>query len=600
MNDISSFVNPHNEYTVRRQERQGRATHYNNLHMRIGTIRLVTFLIGVGLAWFLVRPGLLSSWWLTIPLAVFPALVVLHERVRRLARLAQRSVAFYEKGLARLEDRWSGQGTAGSDLLKGPHAYAHDLDLFGHGSLFELLCLARTQGGEATLASWLCNPATPDEIRARHAAIVELRPEVDLREDLALQGDDVRAASHPDTLTAWATAPPFSRLLPVRCLAALLAVFLVTSLTGWLLQWFGPIPFYLAILLAVLFVVRVRPRVQRVINEIAWATRELSLLAQILACIERQHFTSPRLATLQMALHTERVPSSQRITQLRRRLTLLESSKNQIFIPIALLLLWDVQLALAIESWRIATGPAIGRWLAAVGEFEALCSLAGYAYEHPDDPFPDIVDGKPCFEGEGLGHPLLPITRCVRNNIHLGGQLRVLIVSGSNMSGKSTLLRTVGSNAVLALAGAPVRAQRLRLSPLAVGSTIRVQDSLQEGSSRFYAEVSRVGLLMDIAKGPLPLLFLLDEIFHGTNSHDRRVGAEAVVQSLVKRDAIGLVTTHDLTLASIAETLSPRAVNVCFEDQFENGKLVFDYQMRPGVVQKSNALALMRSVGLEV
>jgi DNA mismatch repair ATPase MutS len=168
------------------------------------------------------------------------------------------------------------------------------------------------------------------------------------------------------------------------------------------------------------------------------------------------------------------------------------------------------------------------------------------------------------------------------------------------MSGKSTLLRTVGINAVLAFAGAPVRAQRLRLSPLVIGATLRIQDSLQEGSSRFYAEISRLSHLMDLTKGPTPLLFLLDEILHGTNSHDRRIGAEALVRGMIERGAIGLVTTHDLALAQVAEALAPRAANVCFEDQFADGKLAFDYRMRPGVVRKSNALALMRSVGLEV
>jgi DNA mismatch repair ATPase MutS len=210
------------------------------------------------------------------------------------------------------------------------------------------------------------------------------------------------------------------------------------------------------------------------------------------------------------------------------------------------------------------------------------------------------VAEEPCFVGEGLGHPLIPEARCVRNDVRLGETLRVLIVSGSNMSGKSTLLRTVGINAVLALAGAPVRARQLRLSSLAIGATLRIQDSLQAGSSRFYAEITRLRLLTDLARGPLPLLFLLDEILQGTNSHDRRIGAEAIIRSLIDCGALGLVTTHDLALAHIAEALAPRATNVHFADHLEDGKLVFDYRMRPGVVRKSNALELMRSVGLEV
>ena len=194
---------------------------------------------------------------------------------------------------------------------------------------------------------------------------------------------------------------------------------------------------------------------------------------------------------------------------------------------------------------------------------------------------------------------MIPAAECVRNDLSLGGSVRALVVSGSNMSGKSTLLRTAGVAAVMALAGAPVRAVRLRVSPLAVGATLRVQDSLQAGKSRFYAEITRVRQLVDLAGGPLPLLFLFDELFHGTNSHDRRIGAESVLRGLLDRGAIGLITTHDLALAKIAAGIGPQAVNVHFEDHFENGQMRFDYRMRPGVVEHSNALALMRAVGLE-
>jgi DNA mismatch repair ATPase MutS len=226
--------------------------------------------------------------------------------------------------------------------------------------------------------------------------------------------------------------------------------------------------------------------------------------------------------------------------------------------------------------------------------------MAAYAYENPADPFPEVVAGEACFDGEGLGHPLLPAGQFVRNDLRLDGELRVLVVSGSNMSGKSTFLRTVGINTVLALAGAPVRAKRLRLSPLAVGATLRIQDSLQEGRSRFFAEVLRVRQVVDLSRGPVPLLFLLDEIFAGTNSHDRGHGADALIRGLVAGGAIGLVTTHDLSLTHIADRLGPRGANVHFEDHFEEGAMKFDYRLRPGVVQHSNALELMRAVGLEV
>jgi DNA mismatch repair ATPase MutS len=268
--------------------------------------------------------------------------------------------------------------------------------------------------------------------------------------------------------------------------------------------------------------------------------------------------------------------------------------------PFAAVWLWTTQLSMAIDAWRAAQGPAIGGWLRAVGEFEALCALASYSAENPADPFPEIMTGQARFDAEGLGHPLIAIEQCVRNDVSLGDPVRALVVSGSNMSGKSTLLRSVGVAAVMALAGAPVRAASLRLTPLAVGATLRVQDSLQAGKSRFYAEITRVRQLVDLSRGPLPLLFLFDELFHGTNSHDRRTGAESVLRGLLDRGSIGLITTHDLALAEIVSALGPVSVNVHFADHFENGEMRFDYRMRPGVVEHSNALALMRAVGLEV
>ena len=212
----------------------------------------------------------------------------------------------------------------------------------------------------------------------------------------------------------------------------------------------------------------------------------------------------------------------------------------------------------------------------------------------------DVIEGAATFDGIDIGHPLLPAAKMVRNDVHLDGGIRLLVVSGSNMSGKSTLLRTVGVNAVLALAGAPVRATRLRITPLAIGATLRIQDSLQEGRSRFYAEITRIREISDLARGPVPLLFLLDELFHGTNSHDRLIGATGVLRSLLDRGAIGLITTHDLALTAIADSLAPRAANMHFDDRFEGGEIVFDFRMKPGPVTRSNALALMRSVGLDI
>jgi DNA mismatch repair ATPase MutS len=359
-------------------------------------------------------------------------------------------------------------------------------------------------------------------------------------------------------------------------------------------------PFAVAAAATALFFSRWRRRVGAVVAGVERPLRDLALLSQVLERFERESFSSPRLVRLRTMLDTEGDPPSRAISSLARLVVLLDSRRNQIFAIPAFLLLWTFHLAAAIEKWRATHGPAVPRWLEAVGEMEALCSLAAYAYEHPGDPFPEMAAGGARFDGEGLGHPLLPADRVVRNDVRLGSDLGVLIVSGSNMSGKSTLLRTVGVNAVLALAGAPVRARKLTLSPLAVGASIRIHDSLQAGTSRFYAEITRLRQIADLARSSGALLFLLDEILHGTNSHDRRIGGESIVKKFVEKGGIGLVTTHDLALAQIAGSMNGRAANVHFEDHIEGGRISFDYRLRQGVVTKSNALELMRSVGLEI
>ena len=233
-----------------------------------------------------------------------------------------------------------------------------------------------------------------------------------------------------------------------------------------------------------------------------------------------------------------------------------------------------------------------------MGQFEAVSSLSGYAFEHPADPFAEVIPSGLVFVATGLGHPLIPDDRCVRNDIRFGREPRLVMVSGSNMSGKSTLLRTIGSNVVLALAGAPVRATTMKISPVILATSIRVHDSLLEGSSLFYAVISRLKGIVERTGGTIPLMFLIDEILPGTNSHDRRVGAEGIIRRLLDRGAFGLVTTHDLALTDIVGQLGSIALNVHFEDRLEAGRMTFDYQLRPGVVRRSNALELMRLIGL--
>lgn len=589
---------PQIEYTRRAEARRAEAARQMQRFRKVGIVRLALLAVGLVLVW-LAFNGQVSWWWVLAPLFLFLALADVQARITQARRRSERAAAYYEQGLARLDDRWAGRGETGERFLKASHPYAEDLDLFGHGSLFELLSTARTRVGEETLAHWLLEPAAPEVVRARQAAVTELRPSLDLREDLALLGEGIRSGEDTQALVAWAAATPWHVSRFLRVTAILLALLALVTLILWI-AGFGGIPFIIAFILGRAFAFRLQTPVKHVISAVDGPGRDLSLLSEVLSRLERERFKSPRLVELRATLDVEALAPSQQIARLNRLIDLLDARRNMIFAPLSAILLWPLQLAIAIEDWRQSSGPAVARWLAAVGELEALNSLAGYAYERPQDIFPEVIEVGTLFKGEGLGHPLIPESRNVRTDLSLSDELRVLIVSGSNMSGKSTLLRTVGINTALALAGAPVRARQLRLSPLQVGASIRLQDSLQAGASRFYAEITRLRQIVELTKGALPVLFLLDEILHGTNSHDRRIGAEGVVRGLMERGAIGLITTHDLALARIAEELAPRADNVHFEDHLEEGKMTFDYQLRPGVVQRSNALELMRSVGLDV
>lgn len=588
---------PRVEYARRIEARLAEAASRMKRFRQVGVVRLGMLASLLLLIWFAING--LSFWWLLLPVFGYLGLAPTQRRLGEQRRRCERAAALYQRGLERLDDRWAGKGATGDRFLTDSHPYARDLDLFGTGSLFELLSCARTHVGEETLAEWLLMPSPPEVVRARQEAVVELRPRLNLREDLALLGEGIHTGSEAQALTHWAAAPPWVVSSGIRWGARALTLFALLTVILWI-AGFSWLPFLAALIAGQVFAFSLRMPVQEVIRGVAGPGRELGLLSEVLRRLERESFLSPRLMHLRAALDVEGHPPSEQIARLKLLIDLLDSRRNMFFALISVILLWPLQCAMAIESWRQKSGPAVAHWLAAVGELEALSSLASYSYERPNDPFPEVIDGEARFEGEGFGHPLLPEARNVRTDLFLSGSPAVLIVSGSNMSGKSTLLRTVGTNTILAQAGAPVRALRLRLSPLQVGASIRIQDSLQGGASRFYAEITRLRQIVNLTGGRLPVLFLLDEILHGTNSHDRRIGAEGVVSGLIQRGAIGLVTTHDLALTRIAEELPTQTANVHFEDHLEGGRMTFDYLLRPGVLQRSNALELMRSVGLEV
>jgi hypothetical protein len=568
--------------------------------IRIGNWRLITGILIAGVAWLTFGAQVISAWVLLVPVVSFVCLVVWHAGVMRRRRFAQRAVDYYEAGLARLQDKWPGAGNPGERFRNAFHPYAEDLDVFGRGSLFELVCSARTKAGEDTLAAWLLDTAAKREVLARQQSVDELRSQVDLREQIALLGEEVKSELDIEATERWATAPPAGFHPLLRPAALVLAIAGVACVIAFFAQWIPLWPLLLVLACDFMIIFAVRAKVSRVGAAVDTPAQSLRLVSLLLQKLEEQTFNSPKLQALSSDVSVDGTPASKRIARLERWMDWLDSGENVFVRVLRPILLWREQIVMGIEKWREENGSLAVAWIKRLGEFEALSSFASLAFERPDWQFPALTETDMCWRADGLRHPLLSSAACVPNDVTLGDGLQVLIVSGSNMSGKSTLLRSIGLNTVLAWAGAPVAAREMTLSCFQVATSMRVVDSLQDNRSRFYAEITRIRQIFDLVRSGRPVLFLLDELLSGTNSRDRLLGASGILRNLVSAGAVGLITTHDLALTDLERELGTCAANVHFDDRLADGQIEFDYKLKPGVVTHSNALALMRAIGIDV
>jgi len=601
-------LDPLAEYASRKRNREAAAAARERVHIYLGNAKVAIFIVAV--IYTGARLGSLSSSIYGVLGALFVALSIWHEVVMRALTRARAAVTYYEDGEARLQDRWMRDEPSGERFQDRDHPYAADLDVFGPRSLFQLLSSCRTPMGEERLAGWLLHASPVGDIRERQSRIAALRARIDLRERIAVVNAGRRRSIQTDRLVAWAerarSLPPVR--IVVMTMALLFAAAVANYMNGGRGIFVGLIPVVNLAILGWL-----GKRAHAIVEELSAATESaaLDLIANVIKEIERETFAEPELVALAHRLRGKHqsLPVSKRIARLAR-ISDWADSRHNVFLRLSEIpLLFTLQVAYGAESWRDRYGAQLRDWVDAVADMEALLSLAGYSYEHPGDPFAEVVEGDaPVLEVTEAAHPLIPVAVAVRNSLTLAApgpkpqvpSPQVLILSGSNMSGKSTLMRTVGINALLALAGAPVRAEKLRLSPLQIGTCLRHTDSLQEHRSGFYTEALRIRLICDLLDGPLPLLFLFDELLAGTNSKDRRIAAEGVIKTMLSRRAMGMVTTHDLSLTEIAAMFPGEVKNVHLEDKVENGRMSFDYQLRDGVIAHSNALELMRMIGLDV
>ncbi|MEY4582296.1 MAG: hypothetical protein RL701_6999, partial [Pseudomonadota bacterium] len=483
------------------------------------------------------------------------------------------------------------------------HAYAWDIDLVGQGSLFQRIDVTHTREGERTLVEWLASGADVETARARQVAVLELRDLLELRRELEaavpdpngekLDATRVHALVHAPLLYAnRAWLRPVSWVLPIITLSALLLSSLDLVPKG---AWVLPT------IVQALVLIRLGQNVRNLFDVVAAKAPALEAYKEMLVLLEDAKFQSPRLRALQARLKIAGGAPSVQLARLAFWVGLAELRENFLFhVVINSLTLWDLHVAYGIERFVRDVGAHTGEWFAVLAEVEALASLATLAELDPGAIMPELADGQAPFEAKGLLHPLLPALTRVPNELMLRGPGTALVVTGSNMAGKSTLLRAVGQNIALALAGGPVTAEHMRVPQVRLRASMRANDSLEAGSSYFHAELQKLKHVIQHAEDAPPVFFLLDELLRGTNARARHVGAKAVLLHLLQRHGTGLCATHDVELAALGNDDAQHIQNVHFTDVMVQGEMLFDYHLRPGIVRTSNALRLLALAGIDV
>ncbi len=600
-------TSPREAYESGRDQRAREVAVFDSRASSIASARLaiaaLVIALVVGIVW--AHFGM-SAWGAIGALSVaFVGLVLFHGRVIDARERAATALRFHLRGLARIAHDWDRLPSTSARFRSTDHPFTGDLGVFGRASLMQLVDATETRFGEDRLARILSleSPGVwPDDVIARQSAVRDLASRLAFREALSMVGgvaSDERADPAPlvewaegkGAVAAWLVATAW--MLPAIGVGTLLLGPAMHLRAGALIAWVA-----VEIALGVAIGERFTPMLSSVSARESAVTRWRAMMA----VVEGQSFQAPLLAATAQTLSAGARRASEEIAALERIVGFADARRNEVFrFFIGPFLMWDVHCAVALLRWRARAGVFVRGWLDALGEMEALASLAAFAFEHPDFAWPEIVSS-PVFDARSLCHPLLSPERRVGNDVTLPGHGRAIVVTGSNMSGKSTLLRAIGANAVLAFAGAPVCARALRIGPARVATSMQIEDSLEQGVSHFYAELRRLKRVIDHARKVEigPTLFLLDEILHGTNSRERVIGACAVVKELLALGALGAVSTHDLGITALERELGGCVENVHFEEQVEGDAMTFDYVLRPGIVESSNALRLMRAIGIAV
>ena len=538
----------------------------------------------------------------------FILLVLIHARIHRSLERHSLLHRINLEGLARGEHNWDGIPLRDAPVEVLPNL-ADDLDIFGRASLFHLLMPAATHWGRHAAARWLLEGAHPDVIRERQNAVRELAPLLDLRQELALEAYQLRSRTETCLeFLAWCEDRPILLHRGWLRYAAWILPALLLSLgilqgTGVLAGPFWLLPLTVNLVLSFIY----GGRIYRVFSRVSAREGDFRRYAALIRTAISQRFKAPLLDALRNCLTAQEGIASRQMERLDELTSLSDVRLSpMLHLPLQLLTLWDFHVLRGMERWQAGSGRHARRWLEALGDMEALAALAGLRHDNPDWVLPEVgVEGANQFQAEALAHPLVPRATRVANDVTLGPDGTFLLVTGSNMSGKSTLLRCVGLAAVLAQAGGPVCARSLRMPAVRLATSIHVRDSLEAGVSFFMAELRRLKEVVDLSNvdDPRPLLYLLDEILRGTNAQEREIAVRRVLAHLLKRGAIGAVTTHDLALAELEgleEACRPIHFTESFERTAEGPGMSFDYRVRDGVATSKNALKLLEIVGIDL
>lgn len=575
-------------------------------HERLGWVRLLVFVALVAtviLAWSALPwwGGLLGT---AAAIAIFAALVRNHSRIQASARHFGHLAAVNTREVQAVQADHSA-GSAGDQFVDAQHPYSYDLDIFGSHSLFQMLNRGQTSIGQRALAEWLMHPSPTAAITERQAAARELARDVDWQHHLRALGADLRETDGQiDSILAWLQQPNIVLGRPMRRAALWVApVLFVVAMALWatVLPWFIAL---LLLLPAGIWLRNSAEEVQQLHLQTARVADTLRSYARLMAHIESASWTAPRLVALQVHFRSAGTPASVAIRKLAYRVSQLDVRYNAFVFLLEFSVVWDLQQAYRLDKWKAQHRGHLPHWFTALAEIEALVSLGNLHLNHPDWVFPELTTDRR-LTAQSLGHPLLPANACVTNDMTTPTQGHIHLLTGSNMAGKSTWLRTVGTNIVLALAGAPVRAAALRLPQMQVYTSMRTQDALHESTSSFYAELKRLKFIIEAVEDPSvtdgrPVFFLLDEILKGTNSRDRHTGAKALIRQLVASQGAGIIATHDLELGVLEAEANGQIENWAIEVTILDGQLHFDYLLKKGVSKSFNATLLMQQMGIKI